>query len=147
MKLHWMAGLLTLVLFYSCGNKKQPAQAANVQPKTEVAAPAQAAPPPGKKVYDQYCLACHQADGAGIRAMHPPLVNSKTVNGDPEKLIRIVLEGMSGKLEIDGVVYNGLMPPHNHLTNSQVADVLTYIRQNFHNSSPEITAEEVKKLR
>ncbi len=102
---------------------------------------------PGKRVYDQYCKACHLADGTGIRGMHPPLVNNKTVNGKADKLIEVTLKGKSGKIVIDGVEYNGIMPPHNHLTNNQIADVLTYIRQSFSNNSGPVTPEEVAKLR
>ena len=102
---------------------------------------------PGKRVYDQYCKACHMADGAGMRGMHPPLVNNKTVNGNTGKLIEVTMKGMSGKVVIDGVEYNGLMPPHTHLTNQQIADVLTYVRQNFSNNSGPITPEDVARLR
>lgn len=102
---------------------------------------------PGRRVYDQYCKACHMADGTGIRGMHPPLVNNKTVNGKTDKLIEVTMKGMSGKITIDGVEYNGIMPPHTHLTNQQIADVLTYIRQSFSNNSGPVTPEEVAKLR
>ncbi len=102
---------------------------------------------PGKRVYDQYCKACHMADGSGIRGMHPPLIGNKTVNGRSDRLIEVTLKGKSGKIVIDGVEYNGIMPPHNHLTNQQIADVLTYVRQNFSNNSGPVTPEEVAKLR
>ncbi len=102
---------------------------------------------PGKRVYEQYCKACHMADGSGLRGMHPPLINNKTVNGKTDKLIEVTMKGMSGKVVIDGVEYNGIMPPHNHLTDKQIADVLTYIRQSFSNNSGAVTPAEVAKLR
>jgi len=102
---------------------------------------------PDKKIYDQYCKACHMPDGAGMRGMHPPLIRNKTVNGNAGKLIEVTMKGMSGKVVIDGVEYNGLMPPHAHLTNQQIADVLTWVRQNFSNNSGPITPAEVAKLR
>lgn len=102
---------------------------------------------PGKKVYDSVCLVCHMADGAGIRGMHPPLAKTDWVNGDKERLIEITLNGMSGKIEVNGQTYNGLMPPHSHLSDKQIADVLTYVRQSFGNSASEITVEEVQKVR
>jgi mono/diheme cytochrome c family protein len=102
---------------------------------------------PGKRVYDQYCKACHMADGKGLRGMHPPLINNKTVQGDPTKLIEVTMKGMSGKVVIDGIEYNGIMPPHMHLTDKQLADVLTYVRANFNNNAGAITPPEVAKLR
>jgi mono/diheme cytochrome c family protein len=102
---------------------------------------------PGKRVYDQYCKACHLDDGRGMRGMHPPLINNKTVNDSADKLIDITLNGMTGKIVVDGVAYNGIMPPHHHLTDQQVADVLTYVRQSFGNQSDPITSAQVAKHR
>lgn len=102
---------------------------------------------PGKKLYDQYCKACHMDNGQGIRGIHPPIAGTKTVKGDVDKLIQITLNGMSGKIVVDGVEYNGLMPPHKHLTNHQIADILTYVRQNFNNNASAVTPEQVAKNR
>lgn len=138
--------LILAFVVASCGNKKQPAQptliVAPEKPKIESAAELS-----GKKVYKSVCLACHQADGSGVPGMHPPIIESKFVNGDPDKLIGIVLEGMSGKIEVDGEIYNSIMPPHAHLSNKEIADVLTYVRSNFGNNSAEISVEQVQKYR
>lgn len=141
-----LAILLLAFAFVSCGNKKQPTQhiviAQPDKPKVE-----SAAEQAGKKVYYSVCLACHQADGSGVPGMHPPIIESKFVNGDPDKLIQIVLEGMSGKIEVDGEIYNSIMPPHVHLSNKEIADVLTYVRSNFENNSGAIAMEQVQKNR
>jgi mono/diheme cytochrome c family protein len=132
--------------FISCGSPSQKSTG-NALSETEKTTVQAMQEHPGKRVYDQYCKACHMADGAGIRGLHPPLINNKTVNGNAGKLIEVTMKGMSGKVVIDGVVYNGIMPPHTHLTNQQIADVLTYVRQNFSNNSGPITPEDVAKLR
>ena len=134
------------LIITSCGNKKQPTQqTVIVQPeKPKIESAAQQA---GKKVYSTVCLACHQADGSGVPGMHPPIIESKSVNGDPDRLIRIVLEGMSGKIEVDGEIYNSIMPPHAYLSNKEIADVLTYVRSSFGNNSGEITMDQVQKNR
>lgn len=102
---------------------------------------------PGKEVYDAVCLACHMADGSGVPGMHPPLIETEWVNGDKERLIDLVLNGMEGEIEVNGEIYNSIMPPNTHLSDQQIADVLTYIRQSFGNNSGEITSEEVAKVR
>jgi len=130
----------------SCGSPSQKSSG-NAISETEQSTVQAMQEHPGKRVYDQYCRACHMADGAGMRGMHPPLVNNKTVNGNAGKLIEVTMKGMSGKVVINGVEYNGIMPPHTHLTNQQIADVLTYVRQNFSNNSGPITPEDVAKLR
>lgn len=101
----------------------------------------------GKKVYTKYCLACHMADGGGVQNMNPPLVKTSYVLGDKNRLIKIILNGMSEGAEIDGETYTNIMPPHNFLTDQEVADVLTYVRSSFGNKTTAIKATEVKTIR
>ncbi|NJM26880.1 MAG: cytochrome c [Bacteroidia bacterium] len=101
----------------------------------------------GKIVYETYCLVCHQADGTGVPGMNPPLTKTKWVLGEKLPLINIVLKGMDEEIEISGDFYNNLMPPHDHLTDQEIADVLTYVRNNFGNKASTITIDEVKKAR
>lgn len=139
--------LFILVIgMFACGNQSRQTSE-NVAQDTQSSSVQTMQNHPGERVYNQYCKACHMADGKGIRGMHPPLINNKTVNGKTDKLIEVTMKGMSGKVVIDGVEYYGIMPPHTHLTNQQIADVLTYIRQNFSNNAGAVTAEEVAKLR
>src|SRR5438270_11908974 len=49
----------------------------------------------GKAVYLKYCLTCHQADGGGVQNMNPPLIKTSYVQGNKQKLISIVLHGLS----------------------------------------------------
>ena len=101
----------------------------------------------GKKVYDSYCLACHQADGGGVPRLNPPLQRTSFVLGNKKKLIEIVLKGMSEEIEIDGEVYDNNMSAHNFLSDQQVADVLTYVRNSFTNKASAVTPAEVKTVR
>ncbi|MEO0065632.1 MAG: hypothetical protein RI983_958 [Bacteroidota bacterium] len=101
----------------------------------------------GKKVYDLYCQACHQADGNGVPRLNPPLAGTVYVNGSKTRLIDIVLKGLSDPIEINGEEYNNPMAAHDFLTDQQIADVLTYVRNSFGNKSGPITVQEVKKQR
>lgn len=101
----------------------------------------------GKKVYDLYCQACHQADGNGVPRLNPPLSGTVYVNGSKTRLIDIVLKGLSDPIEINGEEYNNPMAAHDFLTDQQIADVLTYVRNSFGNKSGPITVQEVKKQR
>ncbi len=101
---------------------------------------------PGEEVYKRACLVCHQADGNGVPGMHPSLRNTEWVTGDKERLIRIVLEGMRGEIEVNGQIFNHVMPPVPQLNATQIADVLTFVRQSFGNDAPAITVEEVQKV-
>ncbi len=101
----------------------------------------------GGRVYAQYCASCHQVDGGGVPGLNPPLERTSWVTGSKTRLIRIVLKGMNTHEEIAGETYNNTMAPHNHLTDQQIADVLTYIRNSFGNKATAITPGDVKYVR
>lgn len=100
----------------------------------------------GQEVYTT-CAICHQAEGQGIPGVFPPLAESEWVNGPIENLIRIQLRGLSGPIHVKGVQYSSAMAPVSHLSDENIADVLTYIRSSFGNKSSAVTAEQVKALR
>ena len=102
----------------------------------------------GKPVYDTRCAQCHQANGQGIPGSFPSLTQTEWVLGDKGRLVRLLLNGMQGPLEVEGEVYNGIMilpPPA--LTDEQVAAVLTYVRQHFGNHAEAVTPDEVATVR
>ena len=101
----------------------------------------------GKKVYNTYCITCHQADGGGVPMLNPPLEKTSYVLGNKTKLIRVVLKGMDTHEEIGGEVYSNTMAPFNYLTDQQIADVLTYVRNSFGNKASVITTGDVKYVR
>jgi mono/diheme cytochrome c family protein len=101
----------------------------------------------GKKVYDLYCQACHQADGNGVPRLNPPLAGTVYVTGSKTRLIDIVLNGLTDPIEINGEEYNNPMAAHSFLTDQQIADVLTYIRNSFGNKAGAVSVAEVKKQR
>lgn len=108
--------------------------------------PAPAAKLPGQLIYEQNCLTCHQANGSGVPNLNPPLRQTDWVLGDKTRLINVLLKGLQGQ-EIEGDMYDNAMPAHDFLEDTQIADVLTYIRSNFGNKAEAITADEVKAVR
>lgn len=102
----------------------------------------------GEKVYNSRCMSCHQMDGKGIPGVFPPLNESEFVQGSPERLVRIILQGMMGEVTIKGVTYSGMMPPWGtFLSDEEIAAVVTYVRANFDNEASEVNAEEVAEIR
>lgn len=101
----------------------------------------------GKELYLLQCLACHQVDGGGVQHLNAPLDGSANVKGnDKSKLIRIVLNGLRGE-EIEGENYSNVMAPHKDLTDQQIADILTYVRNAWSNKASQVTVAEVKAVR
>lgn len=103
----------------------------------------------GKKVYEATCLACHMPDGAGVPNLNPPLVKTKWVLGDKKQLAKLILKGLQGgEIDIDGEKFHNPMPPQaTLLSNQEIADVLTYVRNSFSNKASLVTAAEVKAVR
>lgn len=101
----------------------------------------------GKKVYQARCQSCHMETGAGVPRMNAPLLGSKNVTGDKEKLINIVLHGSAAFTNDPGRRYHNTMPPQADLSDDEIADALTYIRNSFNNKGSAIAAEDVKTAR
>jgi mono/diheme cytochrome c family protein len=135
--------VLTAVTTYTAA-QKSPAKKKTASKAKSAAASSLAN---GKLVYTQNCLTCHQADGGGVSNMNPPLIKTTYVLGDKMRLAKIVLNGFSEKVEIDGDIYSNIMPSLNYLSNQQIADVLTYVRSNFGNKASAVTVAEVAKAR
>lgn len=116
-------------------------------PKKPIQTPLQASMARGAKVYLSTCGTCHQKDGGGVPHLNPPLQKTPWVSGDPNRLINIVLKGMNQPIEIDEEEYVNPMPAMAHLTDQQIADVLTYVRNSFGNKATAIVPARVKALR
>ena len=102
----------------------------------------------GGEIFQGKCVACHQANGAGVPGVFPPLAGSEWVLGNPERLAHIPLHGIQGKLTVKGIAYNGMMPVFSEiLTDGEIAAVLTYIRSQWGNKADAVIEEMVKKVR
>lgn len=106
----------------------------------------------GKTVYMQVCFACHQPTGLGLPNMFPPLAGSDWVKAKKaDRMIRIVLHGLTGPVQINGSPFTTpapLMPPQGAtLSDVQIADVLTYVRGEFGAGASPVTPEQVKAVR
>jgi mono/diheme cytochrome c family protein len=97
----------------------------------------------GKKVYQAYCQSCHMEDGAGVPDMNAPLKASPYVAGDKEKLISIVLKGSAAFEGGPERPYRNIMASMASLSDKEIADVLTYVRNSFTNKGSAVEAEEV----
>jgi mono/diheme cytochrome c family protein len=101
----------------------------------------------GQAVYKRTCIACHQPDGGGVHNLNPPLIQTEYVTGDKQRLISIVVKGMNQPIEIEDESFSNPMPPVAGLTDQDVADVLTYVRNRFGNKASPVTIAEVKAFK
>ena len=100
----------------------------------------------GKLLYTKTCFACHQGEGQGIANAFPPLAKSDYMNADVNRTIKIVLEGKTGELTVNGKKYNSVMTAQT-LTDEEVANVLTYVYNSWGNNKTEVTPDMVTRVR
>jgi mono/diheme cytochrome c family protein len=106
----------------------------------------------GKKLFNANCVACHQAAGQGIPGTFPPLAGSEWVQGSDERVVRILLHGLSGPVTVKGAQYNNAMPQFGpgggyNWGDDKISYVLSFIRQSWGNTAAPITTERVTEIR
>jgi nitrite reductase (NO-forming) len=100
----------------------------------------------GAAAYQTNCAACHQLKGEGIPNAFPPLAKSDYLMKDKKRAIGAVVNGLTGDIVVNGKTYNGVMPSLG-LSDDDVANVLTFVRNSFGNKSDLVTIKEVKAVR
>jgi mono/diheme cytochrome c family protein/glucose/arabinose dehydrogenase len=109
--------------------------------------------PEGEALYARHCAACHGPDGRGIDGLAPPLVRSHWVLQDEATLVRLTLDGLAGPVAVDGRPYAPpaiapLMPGHRALLgDSELARLLTFVRNGWGNRAPALPPETVAQVR
>jgi mono/diheme cytochrome c family protein len=127
----------------------KPAASADGAATVGVAAVGTAAPAAdGAQIFASRCASCHQATGAGLPGVFPPLAGSEWVNAEPKTIARILLLGVNGKITVAGNTFNGSMPAFGTtLSDAEIAAVASHVRSSFGNKSSALTADFVKTER
>ncbi len=96
----------------------------------------------GQDLYAVHCAPCHRPDGTGAPGLIPPLTNTVWVK-NKARLIQLVLAGLSGRIEVNGEYYEQEMPGFRHLSDEDLAAILTYVRASYGNNSNAVIPGEV----
>jgi mono/diheme cytochrome c family protein len=148
--------LLSFLVLTSCNsrnkNEKKVSTETEIQNGSKLQdKPMQASLPPymeeGKGVYTQNCLVCHQSSGEGVPGLNPPLNDTPYVLGDKSRLLNILVNGSDVGLVVKGSTYSNAMPSFNALSDKDISNVASYIRNSFGNIAEAITIEEVATFR
>lgn len=100
----------------------------------------------GKQVYQKNCFICHQLNGQGLPGAYPPLAGSDYLMADLDRSIRILIEGLSGEIRVNGKRFAGAMQPV-LINDNEIADVLTFVRNSWGNKADPVTPEQVAAVR
>jgi nitrite reductase (NO-forming) / hydroxylamine reductase len=103
----------------------------------------------GQAAYLANCAACHQPDGKGLKGAFPPLAASSWLAEQPlSAAIETVVKGMTGPVEVNGERYDGVMPAMSHLSDADIAAILSHVYSaGFNNQARAVTAEQVAEVR
>jgi mono/diheme cytochrome c family protein len=117
-------------------------------PEPAVSQPARAQMENGERLYKGACIACHEADGSGAPRIYPPLPgNANLQSEDASSAIRIILDGAE-TITTPRAPNKGSMPAYaKKMSDQEIADVTTYIRNAWGNSASVVAADQVAKAR
>jgi len=101
----------------------------------------------GESRFTGTCSVCHQSNGEGLPNVFPPLARSDFLMADKQRAIGIVLNGLTGKVTVNGNAFNSVMPPMSQLNDDELANILTFVRNSWGNSGDVVSAEEVRQIR
>ena len=148
-------GIVAILFFSSCGGSapKEEAESASAveeaaKPAAETATETAAASDEfaaGKKIYDEKCVMCHQADAKGLPGAFPPLAEADYLLADPIRGIEQTLNGSHEEMVVNGVTYNAPMTPQVDTKEDALA-VINYVLNNFGNNGGVLTMEDIKDI-
>jgi len=141
-----LAGVFALGMLASCGGGQSSDNTTATDTTKKVEA-AQAAPDMvlGEKIFTTKCVACHMADGKGVKAAFPPLAGSDYLLTDKVRAVAQALNGSQMEIVVNGEKYNGLMPQQVGTREEAVA-VINYVLNNFGNNGGTVSLEDVKDV-
>lgn len=150
-----VCGLFGAFTIISCGGGDKPKSGDSTSTAKVENTPTETAEPSkdkkmetGKAVYTKVCIACHQADGKGVKGAFPPLAASDYLAADIKRAIHGAANGLKGEITVNGEKYNAEMPkPNPDLSDEELASVFTYVLNNFGNKGGEVSIKEASEAR
>jgi nitrite reductase (NO-forming) len=140
---------------YSGKQADSPFAGVAIPPLAKVETPAAAGPlskddqlVAGKTLFAGTCASCHQPNGQGLAPAFPPLAGSDYLaHNHKDKVIRTVLTGLSGPVRVNGKDFNSVMPPWSHLSDDDLANVLTFVLNSWGNDRGVVSPGDVARVR
>lgn len=101
----------------------------------------------GEAIFQRTCATCHMPTGEGIPGVFPPLKRSDFFkSADPVFLVKLLQNGFTGELKVNGSAYVSTMPPQD-LNDEQISAVLNYVSTKFVGGKNFLTPALVKKYK
>ncbi|MEQ1803289.1 MAG: cytochrome D1 domain-containing protein [Gammaproteobacteria bacterium] len=101
----------------------------------------------GRELYQQNCAACHQPEGQGLPGAFPPLAKSDFIAANPDAVLEVTVKGRQGKLVVNGVEYNNVMPAMSYLDDRDLSRIITFVLNSWGNPGGQVTLKQVEEFR
>ncbi len=100
----------------------------------------------GEALYNSYCSNCHQSNRLGLGKLYPPVEDSDFMQNNFEATLCIMKNGYEGPITVNGVEYNGKMPPVGSISNLEIAEIATYLYNVGKTKRGIVSVKEVQQL-
>jgi len=97
----------------------------------------------GEELYSKHCSNCHQADGSGLGLVYPSLNKSDYIDKNLEGVICLMEYGKRGEIIVNGKSFNKSMPGIPSLTDLEIAEIATYLYNNWDREKGVVEEKEV----
>jgi len=109
----------------------------------------------GRALFEVNCQVCHGVDGAGIKGLGAPLDGSNWVQGDKNKMLSIVLYGLTGPIKVGDKTFSPPdvgeampgMSTNDKLGDKEIAQIVSYVRNAWSNKASKVKDDDVKTIR
>jgi len=139
----WILGAFAVLV---AGLASTPVSAAD-EPLIHKAEVAQSNLAKGRELYLQNCAACHQPEGQGLPGAFPPLAKSDFIAANPAAVLETTVNGLQGKMVVNGVEYNNVMPAMSYLNDEDLSLIITYVLNSWGNPGGKVNRTAVKNYR
>ncbi len=99
----------------------------------------------GRDLYKVNCVSCHQKDGKGLKKLIPPLAGSDYLQTNQANSVKLIRNGAKESITVNGIGYPPTMPANTHLTNLEIAEILTYINNSWDNEFGFVDGKKVRQ--
>ncbi len=96
----------------------------------------------GQQLFTANCAKCHGREGKGFLQLYPPLTHSRHLKEDVEQLPCIMRYGLKGEIDVNGVIFNQIMPGNERLSDADMKAIITFMQLTW---AGETTTLEVSK--
>ncbi|MCP4439462.1 MAG: cytochrome c [Aureispira sp.] len=98
----------------------------------------------GKPLYLRHCANCHMDDGSGLEGLIPPLAKADVLQNAGASAACMIRNGLKGKMQVNGIEYDGEMLPNAKISDVEILNILNYINNAWGNQRDFIKLDDVK---